>query len=167
VGGAGVITLRGMTRHDIDAVVALEQEIYPAPWSANVFFAELQQPGRTYVVAEDGDEIVGYGGMMIVIDEAHITTIAVTESRRGHRLGTRLMHCLAEVAVKAGAKHLTLEVRASNRNAQALYRRFGMGPVGVRKDYYIDEDALIMWVNDIDGPEYASRLTLIGAGLHD
>ncbi len=167
MGGSGVITMRAMTRDDLGAVVRLETEIYPVPWSESVFFAELQQPGRTYIVAEDGEGIVGYAGMMIVIDEAHITTIAVSEERRGKRLGTRLMLCLAQLAVTSGAKHLTLEVRASNRNAQALYRRFGMGPVGVRKDYYMDEDALVMWVNDIDAPEYSTRLSGIGAGLDD
>lgn len=158
--------LRPMSSDDVSRVAQLEKEIYPAPWSEDVFTVELQQPGRTYVVAEDGVEIVGYGGMMIVVDEAHITTVAVAVSHRGQRLGTKMMLILAKDAIDRGAKHLTLEVRASNRNAQALYRRFGMGPVGVRKDYYIDEDALIMWANDIDTPDYASRIEAIEAGLN-
>lgn len=154
-----------MMADDVTRVAQLEKAIYPAPWSAEVFIVELQQPGRTYVVAEDGGEIVGYGGMMIVADEAHITTVAVADTHRGRRLGTRMMLILAREAVDKGAKHLTLEVRASNRNAQALYRRFGMGPVGVRKDYYIDEDALIMWANDIDDPEYSAKLASIEEAL--
>lgn len=162
-----MIELRPMTISDVDRVVELEKEIYPAPWSDQVFLTELQQSGRMYLVAEEGGEVVGYAGMMVVIDEAHITTIAVAGSSRGNRLGTRLLLELAKRAVSMGAKHLTLEVRASNHGAQALYRRFGMGPVGVRKDYYIDEDALVMWVNDIDGPEYAARLEQIAEGLRD
>jgi ribosomal-protein-alanine N-acetyltransferase len=75
------------------------------------------------------------------------------------------MLALAEEARRAGAKSLTLEVRASNKNAQSLYTKFGMAPVGIRKRYYRDEDALIMWVHDIDRQEYEERLESIRAAL--
>ncbi len=162
----GLITVRPLEEAHLDQVVVLEQAIYDTPWSRRVFEDELRQPGRTYLAAVETDgRLVGYGGMMVVGDEAHITTIAVSEAERGNGLGTRLMMRLANAAVDAGAKHLTLEVRSSNLPAQALYRRFGMAPVGVRKDYYITEDALIMWVTDIDGEEYRQRLDSIGKEL--
>jgi ribosomal-protein-alanine N-acetyltransferase len=72
---------------------------------------------------------------------------------------------LVSAALEAGARSLTLEVRVSNAAAQALYRRFGMAPVGVRKAYYVDEDALIMWAHEIDSDEYAQRLDAIAAEL--
>ena len=95
---------------------------------------------------------------MLVGDEAHITTVVVHPDRRGDGVGTRLMLGLVESALGGGARSLTLEVRTSNAAAQALYRRFGMSPVGVRKQYYRDEDALIMWAHDVDGEQYAELL---------
>ncbi|MEX1271287.1 MAG: GNAT family N-acetyltransferase, partial [Acidimicrobiia bacterium] len=101
----------------------------------------------------------------IVSDEAHITTVVVDPVHRQARVGTRLMLALIDHALASGAGALTLEVRVSNEAAQALYRRFGMAPVGVRKQYYRDEDALIMWVHDIDSDAYSDRLTTIKAAV--
>lgn len=159
------VTLRGMTAGDIPAAAAIEAAVYRQPWSPQVFMDELAQPSRTYLVAEAGGEVVGYGGLMEVGDEAHITTIVTDPSRRGERIGTRIMLGLVDAALVSTPKSLTLEVRSSNLAAQALYRRFGMAPVGVRKQYYLDEDAVIMWAHDIDGPEYAARLAGIRASL--
>jgi ribosomal-protein-alanine N-acetyltransferase len=116
-------------------------------------------------VAEARAEVVGYSGLMLVLPEAHITSVTVDPQRRGSRIGTRLMLRMCQEALAAGANSLTLEVRVSNRNAQALYERFGMAPVGVRKRYYKDEDALVMWVHDIDGAEYRQRLEAIAGSL--
>lgn len=161
-----VAGLQPLTDADIDAVVALEERIYATPWSAQVFRDELAAAGRTYVktVGNDGT-LVGYGGLMVIDGEAHITTVVVDPSHRGAGTGTRLVLHLVRQALAAGARSLTLEVRVSNAAAQALYRRFGMAPVGVRKRYYIEEDALIMWVHDIDTPSYAARLTAIATEL--
>jgi ribosomal-protein-alanine N-acetyltransferase len=147
-----------MGAEDIEAAHALEQRVYQQAWSLNVFADELGQASRHYVVAEAADGVAGYGGVMLVGDEAHITTVVVDPTYRQARVGTRLMLALIDHALDAGAQALTLEVRASNEAAQALYRRFGMAPVGVRKQYYRDEDALIMWVHDIDGDSFARRL---------
>jgi ribosomal-protein-alanine N-acetyltransferase len=147
-----------MGAEDIAAAHALEQRVYQQAWSLNVFADELGQASRHYVVAEAADGVAGYGGVMLVGDEAHITTVVVDPTYRQARVGTRLMLALIDHALDAGAQALTLEVRASNEAAQALYRRFGMAPVGVRKQYYRDEDALIMWVHDIDGDSFARRL---------
>ncbi len=152
------MTIRPMTPEDISAVAELEVAIYPQPWSIGVFQDELRQDGRIYRVATVDGAVMGYGGMMVVVDDAHVTTLAVDPSARRHRLGTRLMLELVEAGLARGARHLTLEVRMSNIGAQRLYSRFGMAPVGVRKDYYRDEDALIMWATDIDADDYVRRI---------
>ena len=155
-----------MLQGDVASVLEIEQRVYLQPWSEAIFRNELGQPQRSYIVAVDDEQnVVGYGGVLLLGEDAHITTIAVDGSARGHRLGTRLMLELVEAALKHRAQHLTLEVRSSNRRAQSLYGRFGMAPVGIRKNYYIDEDALIMWVNNINDFEYQERLDSIRADL--
>lgn len=151
-------TIRAMTVHDIPAVATLEQEIYDNPWSVRVFYDELALPNRSYLVAEEDGDIVGYGGLLVVESDAHITTLAVTPAARRQRLGTRLMMALVAAAAERGVSHVTLEVRMSNEGAQRLYQRFGFAPVGLRKNYYRDEDALVMWASDINGVEYQARL---------
>lgn len=157
--------IRPMALSDLAAAALLEAQVYSQPWSEGMFRDEVSQPHRTYLAAEVDGALAGYGGLMVVGEEAHITTVVVDPVRRGHRLGTRLMLGLVDAALGAGAKSLTLEVRVSNEAAQALYRRFGMAPVGVRKQYYRDEDALIMWVHDIDGDEYRERLAGIRSSM--
>lgn len=154
-----------MTRDDIPAVATLERIVYPEPWSARVFYDELERDNRRYFVVDDHGTIVGYGGLLLVQDDAHVTTLAVDPAVRRRRLGTRLLLTLVEAALEAGARHLTLEVRVSNVDAQRLYERFGFQPVGRRKGYYRDEDALVMWAIDIDDDAYASRLGEIRAEL--
>jgi ribosomal-protein-alanine N-acetyltransferase len=156
-----------MERSDVPAVATLERVIYPQPWSARVFFDELAQPNREYVVAHDGREIVGYGGLMLIEDDAHITTLAVVPGERRRRLGTRILLEIVERGVARGARHLTLEVRATNTDAQRLYERFGFAPVGKRKGYYDGEDAIVMWALDIDAEEYGTRLGQIRADLRE
>ena len=157
--------LRPMTFDDLDQVVALEARTYGQPWTAKVFRDELTAPSRTYIVAEADGRIVGYAGMMVVGDDAHVNTVAVDPDVRGAALGTRLMLHLIEAGLAAEARNLTLEVRTSNSAAQALYRKFGMAPVGVRKNYYRNEDALIMWAHDIDSDDYSERIEAIRRGI--
>ena len=159
------LNLRRMTETDLDVVTELEAQAYSQPWNAHVFADELSQPSRTYVVIEDQAAVLGYAGLMLVDTEAHVTTVVVHPDRRDDRLGTRLMLALAAEAIEQGATSMTLEVRASNEAAQRLYRRFGMAPVGLRKKYYQDEDAMIMWVHDIDGGEFADRIAEITESL--
>lgn len=161
-------TIRPMTRQDIPIVATLEREVYPQPWSARVFFDELSQSNRVYLVAENRRGIiVGYGGLLLVEDDAHITTLAVLPEEQRSRIGTRLMLTLVEEALQSGVRHVTLEVRMSNAAARRLYERFGFAPVGMRKDYYRDEDALVMWAIDVDADEYTSRLDAIRRSLED
>lgn len=153
--------IRPMAVDDIAACLQIEEASYPVPWTEAIFRDELAAAGRTYLVAEGSPGIAGYAGLMVVLPDAHVTSVTVDPALRGRHVGTRLMLELASAARMAGAKSLTLEVRVSNRSAQALYTKFGMAPVGVRKLYYRDEDALIMWVHDIDSELYQERLDAI------
>jgi ribosomal-protein-alanine N-acetyltransferase len=154
-----------MTTGDVSRVVALEREVYPQPWSEGVFRDELSLANRSYLVIEDAGSIVAYGGMLTVDQDAHITTLAVDPEARRNRLGTRLMLALVDEALSAGAEHLTLEVRVTNEAAHRLYERFGFSPVGVRKNYYLTEDALVMWAIDIGSDDYQERISAIRRGL--
>jgi len=106
---------------------------------------------------------VGYAGLLMTLDEAHVTTIAVEPKRHRAKIGTRLMLVLMREAVERGATAITLEVRITNLGAQDMYRRFGFVPAGVRKNYYqeVNEDALVMWAHEVDQPEYAALLDSI------
>jgi ribosomal-protein-alanine N-acetyltransferase len=95
---------------------------------------------------------------MVVGDEAHVTNILVAPEARNRRIGLRLMLGLIDAAIEMGARHLTLEVRSGNQAARALYARLGLAPVGMRKGYYADDDALVMWAHDIDSDSYSERL---------
>lgn len=160
--------IREMTRGDIPSVAEMEAEIYDQPWSPRVFFDELAMENREYlVVTNGGSRIVGYGGLLVVDEDAHITTLAVAPEARGQRLGKRLMLALVDRALGVGARHLTLEVRLSNSSARGLYELFGFDPVGRRKNYYKDEDALVMWATDIDASDYEDRLTSIRSAIEE
>jgi [ribosomal protein S18]-alanine N-acetyltransferase len=129
-----------------------------------LFMAELAlKSTRAYCVARIGRELVGYAGLMMTLDEAHVTTIAVEPKRHRAKVGTRLLLVLVREAITRGATAVTLEVRMSNVGAQDLYRRFGFEPVGVRKNYYqeVNEDALVMWAREVDRPGYAALLDSI------
>ncbi len=180
---AGAISVEDMRRRHLRAVLRIEQAVNPRPWSLGLFLSELRyRDSRIYVVARSGTDIVGYGGVMLIAGDAHITNVGVDEVHRRHKVATRMLLVLARRALAEGAVALTLEVRASNTAAQGLYRRFGFAPAGVRKNYYPPEtntehgsgsrppgqepeDALIMWANDIDTAEYRVRLAEIEGAL--
>ncbi|HEX2119665.1 MAG TPA: ribosomal protein S18-alanine N-acetyltransferase, partial [Acidimicrobiales bacterium] len=163
-----VVTLAPMRRSHLRAVVRIEERSHARPWSSALFLAELAQPeARTYLVAKVDGRVVGYGGVMYVLPEAHVTTIAVDDPHRRRAVGTRLLVALARAAIAKGANALTLEVRVGNHAAQEMYRRFGFRPAGIRKNYYVEtnEDALVMWAHDVDTAEYRRRLAEIEAGI--
>jgi len=162
--GVAVMDIRPMVVEDVPAVLTLERETFSQPWDEEILRSEVVAANRVYLVAEGPDGTInGYGGLLLNGDEAHIVTLAT--SLRGRGLGTRLMLGLVEAGLDHGARYLTLEVRASNRTAQELYRKFGMAPVGIRKEYYSDEDALVMWAPDVAMPEYRARLDEIRRSL--
>jgi ribosomal-protein-alanine N-acetyltransferase len=157
-----------MRRRHLRSVLRIESQVYPRPWSLSLFMSELAlRSSRAYYVARVEGTVVGYSGLMLSGDDAHVTTIAVDPAWHRSKIGTRLMLNNAREAARRQAKHLTLEVRISNDAAQGLYRKFGFRPAGVRKNYYVEtnEDALVMWADDIDTPEYASRLASIEADV--
>ncbi|MDN7243025.1 ribosomal protein S18-alanine N-acetyltransferase [Planococcus sp. N028] len=144
------VTFRKMTIEDIDAVYDIETLSFSLPWTKEAFFYEMVDNEHAYyVIAETDKGIVGYCGMWLVMDEAHVTNIAIRPDERGKKLGERLMMAAIEVAKDQGAMLMTLEARVSNHVAQNLYRKLGFKNGGIRKRYYSDnyEDALVMWVN--------------------
>ncbi|QJD87230.1 ribosomal protein S18-alanine N-acetyltransferase [Cohnella herbarum] len=139
---------RLMNLHDIDAIVDIEREAFTAPWSAEAFRNELTHNlFAKYMVMELDEDVIGYGGMWLIIDEAHVTNIAVRAEYQGKGYGKSLLREMMRTAYFLGARRMTLEVRVSNERAQSLYRKMGFVPSGVRPAYYSDnlEDALIMW----------------------
>lgn len=153
----GVIELNPMAMEDLPKIVEMERANQPRPWTEGIFRDELRADNRTYLKAEDG-VIVGFGGVMVVGDEAHVTNLLVDPSRRRNGVGRRLLIGLIEAAAATGARQLTLEVRSKNAAAIALYSGLGLAPVGVRPGYFDDDDALIMWLHDIDTLELEQHL---------
>jgi ribosomal-protein-alanine N-acetyltransferase len=150
-----------MTLADIPAVHRIERASFPVPWPDYAFSQEIQANRLAhYLVVRAGREPVAYGGMWLMVDEAHITTFAVLPEWRRRGVGARLLLALMEVALDLGARVTTLEVRISNRPARALYSLFGFRPVGVRPRYYSDngEDALIMTTEPLATPDMTRRL---------
>jgi ribosomal-protein-alanine N-acetyltransferase len=144
------LTFRRMKLGDIDAVCAIEKEAFTTPWSEGAFYNELvNNHFAHYMVMEVGLYTAGYAGMWLIMDEAHITNIALRAKYRGRKLGERLVGELMKTASFMGARKITLEVRVSNHIAQKLYRKMGFRDAGIRKGYYTDnhEDALIMWAD--------------------
>ncbi|MEK4251547.1 ribosomal protein S18-alanine N-acetyltransferase [Paenibacillus sp. FSL W7-1287] len=139
-----------MTLDDLPDIMSIEQDSFTTPWTEEAFINELtNNMFAQYMVMEYQGKVIGYGGMWIIVDEAHITNIAILTPYRGQGLGKRLMHELQKTARFLGAVRMTLEVRASNEIAQRLYRRYGFEAAGIRPGYYSDnqEDAVIMWAD--------------------
>ncbi|MGG0184881.1 ribosomal protein S18-alanine N-acetyltransferase [Bacillus rhizoplanae] len=144
------ITFRNMKEEDIPQIVAIEEASFATPWTAEAFERELKMNEYAhYVVLETEEGILGYCGLWVVLDESHITNIAVLPQYRGQRLGEVLLQEVMNKARALGANTMTLEVRVSNEVAKKLYRKFDFQNGGIRKRYYTDnyEDGLVMWVN--------------------
>jgi len=166
--GEVAVEIGPMRRRDVRSVVFIEERIFPRPWSSALYLSELAQPAtRAYYVARAGGSVVGYAGCMLVAGEGHITTVGVAPAWQGRHIGMRLLHRLASDARAGGIEALTLEVRVSNRNAQALYHQFGFAPAGIRKNYYaeVNEDGLVMWAHGLQQADYGERLRAIAARL--
>ena len=144
------VCIRPMVLGDIDAVAEMEKRVFALPWSREAFRREIEENvAARYLVLEERGSVVAYGGMWLVIDEAHITNIAVHPDQRGKGFGERIIRALMSLAADLCMGMMTLEVRRSNTAAQALYHKVGFHDVGYRKRYYEDnkEDALIMYVS--------------------
>ncbi|WP_138756813.1 ribosomal protein S18-alanine N-acetyltransferase [Modestobacter altitudinis] len=141
------VSLRPMTADDLRVVMRLEEELFaPDTWTRSMYLEELGLTDtRCYLVAVDGDEVVGYAGLIAYPDEAHIATIGVTAVRQGEGIGGTLLDALLAEADRRSPVVL-LEVRATDEATQGLYRRRGFRPIGVRPHYYplSGEDAVVM-----------------------
>jgi ribosomal-protein-alanine N-acetyltransferase len=141
-----------MTLQDVDAVHEIEKQSFAIPWSHDAFVKEVTENRcARYLVAREDGVPVAYAGMWLVLDEAHVTNIAVRKDRRGEGLGELIARALMQLAADTGIRYMTLEVRRGNLVAQGLYKKLGFVEVGFRKRYYADnnEDALLMACEDL------------------
>lgn len=160
-----MMRIEKLKRRDLRKLLRIESAVFPEPWSPQVFNSELAlRKGRLYRAAWDGEEMAGYIGFLIVDEEAHMTTIATAPAYQRSGVAITMIVDALRTLRAGGVKHISLEVAANNEPAQSLYRRFGFVPVGVRKNYYpvTGQDALVMWVYDIDSEEYGLRLDGLG-----
>jgi len=167
-GAAAVIEVAPMRRRHLRQVLKVEGRTSTTPWSLGLFLAELGRGDeRAYLVALIDRRVVGFAGALLVAGEAHITTVAVDPDLQARTIGQRLLLALVRRCSELGARAVTLEVRASNEAARALYRRFGFAPAGVRKGYYSRpvEDALVLWAHDVDEEPYLAVLASVEARL--
>ena len=150
------LLIRRMGMPDVEAVHAIEESTFPKPWTKADFEREMTDNAcARYLVAEKDGRIIGFADTWIVLDESHITNIAIVRDERGKGYGLRLTQALMQYAANLGVQYATLEVRRSNLAAQSLYRKLGFVSVGVRKRYYEDngEDALIFCCEHMPDPE--------------
>ncbi len=155
------VMITAMRMEDITRILEIEQASFPTPWPRDAYAHELRENRLAcYLVARIMHQIVGYTGMWIILDEAHVTTLAVDPTCRRQRVGERLLVALLDEAMRRGSRWVTLEVRKSNDAAKALYRKYGFKEIGVRKGYYSDnrEDAIVMWTGNIYEPAFQDRL---------
>lgn len=135
---------------DVRRIRAIDAQVYPTPWSEAMTITQVDGAGRVHLVVEEDDVVIGHGGIAILDGDAHITTIAIDPTHQRRGLGDVIMKHLFNAATANGCRAVTLEVRASNDVAIAMYEKHGMVTSGVRPRYYADngEDALIMWSQD-------------------
>ncbi|MBV9102742.1 MAG: ribosomal protein S18-alanine N-acetyltransferase [Candidatus Eremiobacteraeota bacterium] len=157
-----------MTNADVREVLRIEALSFATTWPQNAFASEINDNKLAHYFVgrlEDGHEasIVAYGGIWVILEDSHITTIAVHPTWRGHKLGEQLLVHLLREAITRGASWITLEVRESNEVAQRLYRKYGFTVVSTRRNYYSDnnENALVMWAGNLRGDLYRNRLSAL------
>lgn len=158
--------VRPMEEKDLETVMKIEHASFPTPWSPHAFYGELRDNDYArYFCLVHENQVIGYMGLWFILEEGHITNVAIAPEFRGQRLGEFLMRTVMREMFEIGMERMTLEVRSSNLSAQRLYERLGFVTAGVRKGYYSDnrEDALIMWV-ELDSIEATSKG---GEGNHE
>ena len=159
-----------MTLDDLPAVHAIERQSFVTPWPDDAYRNEIRTNRlASYVVARAGDEVVGFGGIWIMVDEAHVTSFAVDPRWRRRGVGERLLIALLDLSIARRAREATLEVRLSNLPARKLYEKYGFRPVGIRPRYYSDnaEDALIMTTDQLTGAAMRERLERLRGALDE
>ncbi len=162
------LAIAPMQHADIPHVMRIEREAFPTQWPSDAFHNEIATNKLAhYFVGRYRGEIVAYGGIWSILEDSHITTIAVDRHYRGKRFGETMLLHLIDEAISRGSSWMTLEVRASNAVAQALYRKYGFTTVTERKGYYSDnnESALVMWAGNLKSELYRNRLAALREAL--
>ena len=164
------IRIEPMRLADLAVVHDIEQASFSTPWPPNAYRSELETNRLAhYLVVRVDGRVVGYGGIWLMVDEAHVTTFAIAPGWRRRRLGERLLIALLDLAAERRATEATLEVRLSNLAARRLYEKYGFRPVGLRPRYYSDnnEDALIMTTDRLASPAMRDRLAALRRSLDE
>ena len=158
-----------MTQGHLKAVRRIDELVYARPWSQRLWTQELGRDQRIYLCAVRDQTLLGHVGVMMSMGDAHVMTLVTDPACQRRGIATRLLSAAVRRAVDRGCEALTLEVRSINLAAQALYRRFGLAPVGFRRGYYDgdDADAVVMWAHDIHLDAYTSRLDGIDAAFKE
>lgn len=155
-----------MSVSDVSEVIRIERASFATTWPSDAFYNEINTNKLAhYFVGRIGTKVVAYGGIWVIFEDSHVTTIAVDETYRGRKLGElMLLHLIGE-AIARDAAWMTLEVRESNVVAQQLYRKYGFTTVTTRKAYYSDngENALVMWAGNLKGDLYRTRIKALRA----
>lgn len=162
------MSIAPMADADVREVMRIEQQSFTTTWPANAFYQELHDNKLAhYYVGRLGNSIVAYGGIWVMLEDSHITTIAVAPEYRGRRYGEIMLVRLLDEAISRGASWMTLEVRESNTVAQGLYRKYGFTSVSTRRGYYSDnnENALVMWAGNMKSAIYGNRLRALRSAL--
>jgi ribosomal-protein-alanine N-acetyltransferase len=162
-----------MTNGDIRAVLRIEALSFSSSWPPSAFASELNDNKLAHYFVgrastNDGEAVVAYGGIWVILEDAHITTLAVHPDQRGKRYGERILVHLLREAIARGASWITLEARESNTVAQSLYRKYGFTTVSTRRAYYSDngENAVVMWAGNLRGDLYRNRLEALERNLN-
>jgi ribosomal-protein-alanine N-acetyltransferase len=159
-----------MAAEDLPEVLRIETLSFSTAWPPNAFANEVRDNKLAhYFVGRLDDTIVAYGGIWVILEDSHVTTIAVHPDYRGLKLGEEMLMRLLDEAIVQGASWITLEVRESNETAQKLYRKYGFTTVSTRRGYYSDnnENALVMWAGNLKGELYAARLRVLRHALEN
>ncbi len=164
------LTIERMTSADIRTVMQIEALSFTTSWPSSAFASELNDNklAHYFVGRVPSGAIVAYGGIWVILEDSHVTTIAVHPDRRGKKYGEEMLVHLLHEATDRGASWITLEARESNDVAQSLYRKYGFTTVSTRRAYYSDngENAVVMWAGNLRGDLYRNRLATLERELH-
>ena len=168
LGNSSPFIIEPMTDADVKEVLRIEQQSFSTQWPSNAFYQEMHDNKLAhYFVGRVDGRVVAYGGIWVILEDSHVTTIAVHPAHRGHKYGEIMLLHLLDEAIERGASWMTLEVRESNGVAQNLYRKYGFTTVSTRKGYYSDnnENALVMWAGNLKSEIYKNRLKALRSAL--
>ncbi|HET6895068.1 MAG TPA: ribosomal protein S18-alanine N-acetyltransferase [Candidatus Baltobacteraceae bacterium] len=169
LGNNSPFIIEPMTDADVKEVLRIEQQSFSTQWPSNAFYQEMHDNKLAhYFVGRVDGRVVAYGGIWVILEDSHVTTIAVHPAHRGRKYGEIMLLHLLDEAIERGASWMTLEVRESNGVAQNLYRKYGFTTVSTRKGYYSDnnENALVMWAGNLKSEIYKNRLKALRSALN-